>query len=133
MAETEIDFKKIASEFLKLQDENKRLQSLKERYIKYAETLRDLSKTVAQIAMEIDPVIGSVKTRKSMKREYNDYADEILGKLSAGVQFSRKHIMVTYHLEQYQLNTVIAYMKRKNKKFSQRRENKEVIYFLDGD
>jgi uncharacterized coiled-coil DUF342 family protein len=97
-APQQFDLRRTLTELQYVAEENKKLQSLKERYIEFSKQLSEIGKSILSIAKEIDPVSG-ISHRNGAKRSnesMKEIADAILQRMMAGTQFKRQDIKTLY-------------------------------------
>lgn len=125
-----IDLAKISKEIRAIEIENKRLQSMKGRYVEYAASLREIGEKLMSLAAEIDPAVGIKKKYKRRAAEFRKYAEELIEKMQRGAQFYRTNIAATYKLSNDEVNSVIAIIKKLSVRIMQRKDGRKIIYYL---
>lgn len=90
-----MNLKEVAKELEEIENENKRLRNLKERYIEFADRLDNLGNELKSIAKDIDPVQG-IRSRSYSGIDYEPFVSEIAQKMREGVHVSTELIDKTY-------------------------------------
>jgi uncharacterized coiled-coil DUF342 family protein len=97
-APQQFDLRRTLTELQYVAEENKKLQSLKERYIEFSKQLSEIGKSILSIAKEIDPVSG-ISHRNGGNRTHEfvkEIVDSIVQRMMAGAQFKRKDMLTLF-------------------------------------